>query len=70
MQTRPTVANHPAARSRTARPGRAAFRDVTFGGPGGDRSAIEGLSFHAGREELVLLTGPSDVACSNRYAVS
>ncbi|MCO5994998.1 ABC transporter ATP-binding protein [Actinoallomurus rhizosphaericola] len=58
-ETLPAVANHPAARTRTARRGRVAFDNVTFCYPGKDRPAIENLSFRAGPEELVLLTGPS-----------
>ncbi|MEV5750326.1 ABC transporter ATP-binding protein [Actinoallomurus sp. NPDC052308] len=59
METPPAVANRPAARTRTARRGRVAFDNVTFSYPGKDRPAIENLSFRAGPEELVLLTGPS-----------
>jgi ATP-binding cassette, subfamily B, bacterial len=59
METPPTVADRPAARTRAARRGRVAFDAVTFCYPGKDRPAIENQSFRAGPEELVLLTGPS-----------
>ncbi|WP_433179772.1 ABC transporter ATP-binding protein [Actinoallomurus sp. CA-150999] len=59
METRPAVADRPAARTRAARRGRVAFDDVTFRYPGADRPALANLSFRAGPEELVLLTGPS-----------
>jgi ATP-binding cassette subfamily B protein len=59
MRARPAVAELPAARTRAARRGRVAFDRVTFRYPGSDRPAIEELSFRAGPEELVVLTGPS-----------
>ncbi|WP_345438705.1 ABC transporter ATP-binding protein [Actinoallomurus vinaceus] len=59
METRPAVAERPAARTRAARRGRVAFDGVTFRYPGADRPALANLSFRAGPEELVLLTGPS-----------
>ncbi|MCO6008215.1 ABC transporter ATP-binding protein/permease [Actinoallomurus purpureus] len=59
VEARPAVVNRPAARTRAARRGRVAFDDVTFSYPGSERPAVEGLSFRAGPEELVLLTGPS-----------
>ncbi|WP_329237045.1 ABC transporter ATP-binding protein/permease [Actinoallomurus sp. NBC_01490] len=59
METRPAVAEPPVPRTRAARRGRVAFDDVTFRYPGADRPALEGFSFRAGPEELVLVTGPS-----------
>jgi ATP-binding cassette subfamily B protein len=59
MEARPAVAELPAARTRAARRGRVAFDRVTFGYPGSDRAVLDELSFRAGPEELVLLTGPS-----------
>jgi ATP-binding cassette subfamily B protein len=59
MEARPAVAEFPAARTRAARRGRVAFDGVTFRYPGSDRPVLEELSFRAGPEELVLLTGPS-----------
>src|SRR5437879_3031104 len=59
MQARPAVAEFPAARTRAARRGRVAFDGVTFGYPASGRPVLEELSFRAGPEELVLLTGPS-----------
>jgi ATP-binding cassette subfamily B protein len=59
MEARPAVAEVPAARTRAARRGRVAFDGVTFRYPGSDRPVLEELSFRAGPEELVLLTGPS-----------
>jgi ATP-binding cassette subfamily B protein len=59
MAARPAVAELPAARTRAARRGRVAFDRVTFRYPGSDRPVLEGLSFRAGPEELVVLTGPS-----------
>jgi ATP-binding cassette subfamily B protein len=59
MEARPAVAEVPAARTRAARRGRVAFDRVTFRYPGSDRPVLDELSFRAGPEELVLLTGPS-----------
>ncbi|MCW2947680.1 MAG: transporter related protein [Actinoallomurus sp.] len=59
MEAVPAVTDHPEAISRTARRGRVTLDGVTFGYPGGDRPAIEELSFRAAPGELVLLTGPS-----------
>jgi ATP-binding cassette subfamily B protein len=59
LETRPTVADAPSARTRVARRGRVAFDGVTFRYPGADRAIIEGLTFRAGPGELILLTGAS-----------
>jgi ATP-binding cassette subfamily B protein len=59
MEARPAVAELSAARTRAARRGRVAFDRVTFRYPGSGRPVLEELSFRAGPEELVVLTGPS-----------
>jgi ATP-binding cassette subfamily B protein len=59
MEARPAVAEFSGARTRAARRGRVAFDRVAFHYPGNARPVLDELSFRAGPEELVLLTGPS-----------